>query len=360
VLCLVLIVRAYNLTVSKISYDRWKSLIPFKSRRDVVNGYKTLRGYMFIKPHETPIYFGHNPLQQLTYTGVYLILCCRSSPGSRSGASTTPTHSSSAGSAGSTSWIGTPQVRLLHYMIMWGLLIFIPAHVYLSVRADSVERTGAISSMVSGGRWVRRGAVFEDWPNPDGGNAPVGSEFERDPAHRRDSFGQAPMSTVVIGLGNPLLTDDGVGIVLLEALRETAGSTSRWSTGAPGDSRCYRCSPTATACSCWTRCKAGNEPGTVVRGRGADVPRLYRYPLVPHQIDLTEVLAAAEMVGGLPADMEVIGVEPGSTDGPCLTLTDPVAAALPRAADEARRVLLAWGHTRASVPSTSATGPSGG
>jgi hypothetical protein len=46
--------------------------------------------------------------------------------------------------------------------------------VYLSVRADGVERMGAISSMVSGGRWVRRGAVFEDWPNPDGDNSPAG------------------------------------------------------------------------------------------------------------------------------------------------------------------------------------------
>jgi hypothetical protein len=41
-------------------------------------------------------------------------------------------------------------------------------HVYLSVRADSTERSGAISAMVSGGRWVRRGAKFEDWPLHDG------------------------------------------------------------------------------------------------------------------------------------------------------------------------------------------------
>lgn len=168
------------------------------------------------------------------------------------------------------------------------------------------------------------------------------------------------MSTAVIGLGNPLLTDDGVGIALLEALREDG-----WLDVELVDGGTWGLSLLPVLADCdrvlvLDAVKAGNEPGTVVRGRGADVPRLYRYPLSPHQIDLTEVLAAAEMVGGLPRDMEVIGVEPASTDGPCLTLTDPVAAALPRAADEARRVLLAWGHTRASVPSTSATGPSGG
>jgi len=60
--------------------------------------------------------------------------------------------------------MGTQQVRLLHYVIMWIVILFVPLHVYLSIRADSVDRSGAISSMVSGGRWVRRGAHFEDWP----------------------------------------------------------------------------------------------------------------------------------------------------------------------------------------------------
>jgi hypothetical protein len=87
--------------------------------------------------------------------------------------------------------MGTQQVRLLHYMVMWGLLVFIPAHVYLSVRADGVERMGAISSMVSGGRWVRRGAVFEDWPDPDGGNAPAGTP-PATPGSREDEPDAAP------------------------------------------------------------------------------------------------------------------------------------------------------------------------
>lgn len=54
-------------------------------------------------------------------------------------------------------------------MIMWVLILFLPLHVYLSIRADSVDRSGAISSMVSGGRWIRRGAEFEDWPPATGG-----------------------------------------------------------------------------------------------------------------------------------------------------------------------------------------------
>ena len=77
--------------------------------------------------------------------------------------------------------MGTQQVRLLHYVVMWVIILFVPLHMYLSVRADSVDRSGAISSMVSGGRWVRRGAEFEDWPPQQPGTPdPVGLQVQRD------------------------------------------------------------------------------------------------------------------------------------------------------------------------------------
>jgi|GEM_PF-92689 Ni/Fe-hydrogenase b-type cytochrome subunit len=177
-LCLVLLVRAYGLTVSRIPYDRWKALLPFRSRRDMANTWRVARGYLFIKPHETPVYFGHNPLQQLTYTSVYAIMLLQIVTGFALWSLFNPGGPFLSLFGWLNELLGTQQVRLLHYLIMWSLLIFIPAHVYLSVRADSVERMGAISSMVSGGRWVRRGAVFEDWPDPRGGNRPAGEEHE--------------------------------------------------------------------------------------------------------------------------------------------------------------------------------------
>jgi Ni,Fe-hydrogenase I cytochrome b subunit len=36
----------------------------------------------------------------------------------------------------------------------WAFLIFIPIHIYLALRADLLERTGTISSIISGGRFV--------------------------------------------------------------------------------------------------------------------------------------------------------------------------------------------------------------
>lgn len=155
------------------------------------------------------------------------------------------------------------------------------------------------------------------------------------------------MSTLVLGLGNPLLSDDGIGLVLLEALREAG----RWDDGlefVDGGTWGMSLLPAIQDCDrvlVLDAVRAGYEAGTVVRGSGADIPRLYSYPLSPHQIDLREVLAAAELLGAVPSALEVVGVEPESTDGPCLELSEPVAAAVPTAADEARRILASWGHT---------------
>lgn len=59
-------------------------------------------------------------------------------------------------------WIGNANVRLLHTLGMWIILLFVPAHIYLSVLSGNVDREGTISSMISGGRWLRRGVHFRD------------------------------------------------------------------------------------------------------------------------------------------------------------------------------------------------------
>jgi len=149
--------------------------------------------------------------------------------------------------------------------------------------------------------------------------------------------------TAVIGLGNPLLTDDGVGLVLLEHLRR-----ERWLDVEMVDGGTWGLSLLPVLADCdrvlvLDAVRSGSEPGTVVQGSGGDVPRLYRFPLSPHQIDLSEVMAAAEITGGLPETIWVIGVEPASTEGPCLDLSEPVAQAVPLALATARAVLTGWG-----------------
>jgi hydrogenase maturation protease len=55
------------------------------------------------------------------------------------------------------------------------------------------------------------------------------------------------------------------------------------------------------------------------------------------------VLAAAELLGGVPDDLVVVGVEPEHTDGLGVGLSPSVAASIGTAVDEAVRVLGRWG-----------------
>ena len=56
-------------------------------------------------------------------------------------------------------------LRLIHYLVMWAFVIFIPLHIYLVIRADNVERDGGLSAMVGGSVWIRRGSAPVDDPS---------------------------------------------------------------------------------------------------------------------------------------------------------------------------------------------------
>ncbi len=53
-------------------FERWRALFPVK-KSDWVNMWKVIKAYLFIRPWEAPQYLGHNPLQQLSYTAIYLL-----------------------------------------------------------------------------------------------------------------------------------------------------------------------------------------------------------------------------------------------------------------------------------------------
>ncbi|NOT09953.1 MAG: Ni/Fe-hydrogenase, b-type cytochrome subunit [Gemmatimonadales bacterium] len=147
------IVRGYWLFMGN-RYERLRALFPLR-RRDWVNLVRMVKFYLMIRPERAPHYLGHNPLQQLSYTALYAItgvmvlsgfaLYGQSDPGGFI--------------YSATNWIGPllggmPNVRFVHHALTWAFLIFVPIHVYLAIRADHLERTGVISSIVSGGRFV--------------------------------------------------------------------------------------------------------------------------------------------------------------------------------------------------------------
>lgn len=161
VLVMTAIVRVYWLFMGN-RYERLAALFPVR-RRDWVNLVRMVKFYLMVRPDEAPKYLGHNPLQQLSYTALYLVAGIMVVTGFALYGQSDPDGVIYA----LTNWIGPlvggmPVVRFIHHVLTWAFLIFIPIHVYLAIRADHLERTGVISSVVSGGRFVPADHRFVD------------------------------------------------------------------------------------------------------------------------------------------------------------------------------------------------------
>ncbi|QGF23102.1 hydrogenase maturation protease [Raineyella fluvialis] len=157
-------------------------------------------------------------------------------------------------------------------------------------------------------------------------------------------------ATVVLGVGNPIMGDDGVGLALLDALREArGGGTSDAESGGvrveyvDGGTGGMSLLPLVEEADrlLVLDAVAGPVPGTVVHLAGDQVPRMLSTKLSPHQVGLLDVFAAARLLGREPSIVEVIGVVPESVDLR-LGLSPAVAAAVPEAVRWAERLLDQW------------------
>ena len=155
------IVRVYWLFAGN-QFERWRALFPV-TKHDWVNLVKQVKFYLMIQPEKAPHYLGHNPLQQLSYTGLYVIAAVQVITGFAMYGQSRP------GGLWYTlfGWVvpllgGIQVVHFVHHVFTWLFIIFIPIHVYLALRADLLERTGTISSIVSGGRFVRSDVKYVD------------------------------------------------------------------------------------------------------------------------------------------------------------------------------------------------------
>lgn len=155
------IVRFYWLFMGN-RFESYKALFPVK-REDWTNLVLVVKKYLFIDPQRAPHYMGHNPIQQFTYTAIYALALTQVLTGFYMYGLASP------GGFFFTwfGWVGTglggAQVaRFLHHILTWAWLIFLPLHVYLTVRADIVHHEARVGSIISGGRYVRADVDFVD------------------------------------------------------------------------------------------------------------------------------------------------------------------------------------------------------
>ncbi|MDR1791255.1 MAG: Ni/Fe-hydrogenase, b-type cytochrome subunit [Propionibacteriaceae bacterium] len=157
------ITRVVSAFVARDPHLRWTEWWPLKRKEDVRNLGRVVQHYALIK-EEAPVYLAHNPLQQLTYAALYCACGLQMITGFALFGLYHQGNWIWALAATPCNWFGIPTVRMFHTGMMFALWMFVVMHVYLAVRADSLDRHGGISSMINGNVWLRRGAKPVDAP----------------------------------------------------------------------------------------------------------------------------------------------------------------------------------------------------
>lgn len=154
-----------------------------------------------------------------------------------------------------------------------------------------------------------------------------------------------PGRTVVVGLGNTLMGDDGLGVAALMRLQEqwrVPGEVELVDGGTAGMCLLPIVEGTARVLLI-DAIDMGAPPGTKLLIARDRLPRHLATKVSVHQIDVRDVLALAELRGTLPKEAMAIGLQPAVIEMSA-DLSDAVRRGLDDLVDDIVRVLAGWGH----------------
>lgn len=152
---------------------------------------------------------------------------------------------------------------------------------------------------------------------------------------------------MVLGIGNILRGDDGIGIHVIEAMRPhiLARSSRQTVTLRDGGTIGLALLPEiqdAGALIVIDAAEFGAEPGTVRVMQGAEMDaQLGGKKRTAHEVALADLMAAAELTGSRPVRCALVAVQPASTAWQ-LTPTESVASAVPRACNAVLSLIEGW------------------
>ena len=149
---------------------------------------------------------------------------------------------------------------------------------------------------------------------------------------------------MVLGVGNILLSDEGFGVRVAEALQQRVRFTADVEVldgGTLGMELMRFLEGAQSLILIDAVSGAGVEPGYFHELRGETVRLYFREKVSMHELGIQEVLASLEVMEKPIREIVVFGVQPGSLEIG-LDLTAPVAARLNEAVEKVIRQLAEW------------------
>ena len=119
--------------------------------------------------------------------------------------------------------------------------------------------------------------------------------------------------TIVLGLGNPLMGDEGIGIKLIEMLQSASGDfpEADFVDAGTGGMSLLHLIAGRTKAIIIDCCIMGTEPGTIKQFTPDQVKTVKQLThLSLHEVDIIKVIDLARQLGECPEEIIFIGIEP--------------------------------------------------
>ncbi|WP_462324219.1 NiFeSe hydrogenase maturation protease [Desulfoplanes sp.] len=144
---------------------------------------------------------------------------------------------------------------------------------------------------------------------------------------------------LVLGVGNLLLMDEGMGVYAVQELQKEEGwplDRVDFIDGGTFTQDIFYLFQEYEKLLVLDVVRGGREPGTIYRHKEKDLRENDEHPLSLHDIDLLDSLKMAELLGNKP-ELTVLGVEPLELYTWKMELTPPLQKVFPRYMDIVRR-----------------------
>lgn len=128
---------------------------------------------------------------------------------------------------------------------------------------------------------------------------------------------EKPKEIIVVGLGNPLMADEGIGTVLVDELSKLAqagklpADNVEYYDGGCGGMYLLHTIAERKKAILIDCCIMGTEPGTIRRFTPDDVNSVKKMAhLSLHEVDILKVIELAKEIGQCPDEIIIFGIEP--------------------------------------------------
>lgn len=162
---------------------------------------------------------------------------------------------------------------------------------------------------------------------------------------------------LVLGVGNILIQDEGIGVHALEWLQThcVCPNVQMVDGGTMGLNLLHYLEG-IDHLLILDAIQAHRQPGSIITLRGNAVPTFLGMKISPHQIGVHDLLAVAQLKGSTPPEVVILGVQPQNLNVG-LDMSPAVATQVKPLARRGLAQLKEWGYRPAAVPAVPATPP---